>query len=99
LESAKPIYQSEMALVSECMPWCAQIVLDTADIVRDRDVTPTVSRVLIFDAQMTLELKMFENEGAGTTRRTFLGAASAAAVAWPAATPVIAKSPSTESPR
>jgi len=29
-----------MALFSECMPLCAQIVLDIADIVRDRDVTP-----------------------------------------------------------
>jgi hypothetical protein len=28
-----------MALVSECMQSCARIALDTADIVRDRDVT------------------------------------------------------------
>jgi hypothetical protein len=30
-----------MALFIECMPSCAQIVLDTADIVRDGDVTHT----------------------------------------------------------
>jgi uncharacterized metal-binding protein len=30
-----------MALSSECMLSCAQIALDTADIVRDRDLTPT----------------------------------------------------------
>ena len=29
------IYESEMALFSECMPWCARKELDTADIVRD----------------------------------------------------------------
>jgi hypothetical protein len=29
-----------MALFIECMPSCAQIVLDTADIVRDGDGTP-----------------------------------------------------------
>lgn len=29
------IYESEMALFSECMPWSARKVLDTADIVRD----------------------------------------------------------------
>jgi hypothetical protein len=28
-----------MALFFECMPQCAQKVFDTADIVRDRDVT------------------------------------------------------------
>ena len=32
---AQTSYQSEMALFSECMPLCAQNVLDTADIVRD----------------------------------------------------------------
>jgi len=39
LESAKPIYESEMALFSECMQLCAQIVLDIADIVRDGDLS------------------------------------------------------------
>jgi hypothetical protein len=29
------IYESEMALFSECMPWCARKGLDTADIVRE----------------------------------------------------------------
>ena len=28
-------YESEMALFSECMQYCARKVLDTADIVRD----------------------------------------------------------------
>ena len=36
---AQTIYESEMALFYECMPTCAQTVLDTADIVRDQDVT------------------------------------------------------------
>jgi hypothetical protein len=31
-----------MALFSECMLSCAQIVLDTADIVRDGDLTPGI---------------------------------------------------------
>ncbi len=39
----KPIYESEMALFFECMPSCAQTVLDSADIVRDRDFTSTTS--------------------------------------------------------
>ena len=30
-----------MALFSECRPQCAQTVLDTADIVRDGDISPT----------------------------------------------------------
>ena len=30
-----------MALFYKCMPSCAREVLDSADIVRDRDVTPT----------------------------------------------------------
>jgi hypothetical protein len=29
-----------MALLFECMQSCARIVLDTADIVRDADITP-----------------------------------------------------------
>ncbi len=33
-----------MALFPECMRWCAFIVLDTADIVRDRDVSSTDKR-------------------------------------------------------
>jgi hypothetical protein len=39
---AQTIYQSEMALFSECRQSCAQIILDTADIVRDRDVTTAI---------------------------------------------------------
>src|SRR5207244_7323981 len=35
--------ESEMALFSECRPQCAQTVLDTADIVRDGDFSPTDS--------------------------------------------------------
>jgi hypothetical protein len=31
-----------MALFNECMPQCAQKVFDTADIVRDRDLSPTI---------------------------------------------------------
>ena len=30
-----------MALISECRQLCAQTVLDTADIVRDGDISPT----------------------------------------------------------
>jgi hypothetical protein len=33
-----------MALFNECMPQCAQKVFDTADIVRDRDLS-TVNRL------------------------------------------------------
>jgi hypothetical protein len=29
------LYESEMALFSECMPWCAPKELDTAGIVRE----------------------------------------------------------------
>jgi hypothetical protein len=38
---AQTIYESEMALSHECMQSCAHIVLDTADIVRDGDFSPT----------------------------------------------------------
>jgi hypothetical protein len=55
---AQTHYESEMALFSECMPSCAQIVLDIADIVRDGDfatttlpsgknLTPTCCRALV----------------------------------------------------
>jgi hypothetical protein len=35
LNKGNTIYESEMALFSECMPWCARKGLDTADIVRE----------------------------------------------------------------
>ena len=38
-EILRLLYRREMALFSECRPQCAQTVLDTADIVRDGDVT------------------------------------------------------------
>jgi len=37
--------ESEMALFSECMQQCARKVLDTADIVRGGDLSPTMRRV------------------------------------------------------
>jgi len=37
------IHESEMVLFSECTQWCVHMMLDTADIVRDGDVT-TVAR-------------------------------------------------------
>ncbi|MGB8063571.1 MAG: hypothetical protein WCF26_16880, partial [Candidatus Sulfotelmatobacter sp.] len=39
--NAQTIYESEMAFFHECTQWCARIVLDSADIVRDRDFSPT----------------------------------------------------------
>src|SRR5881397_1502405 len=48
--SAQTNYESEMALFSECMRWCALIVLDFADIVRDGDVTPTIPDSAIIKA-------------------------------------------------
>ena len=42
------IYKSEVALFSECMPWCARGVLDIADIVREailRQSKPRFSNV------------------------------------------------------
>jgi len=39
-----------MALFIECMPSCAQIVLDTADIVRDRDLS-TVTAIVEYPIQ------------------------------------------------
>jgi len=44
LEKRKPIYKSEMALHFECTHSCARIRLDTADIVRDCDFSPTEKR-------------------------------------------------------
>ena len=38
---AQTIYESEMALFNECMWSCVHTVLDTADIVRDGDLTST----------------------------------------------------------
>jgi hypothetical protein len=38
--NAQTIYESEMALFYECIQKCARKVLDTADIVRDRDFPP-----------------------------------------------------------
>jgi hypothetical protein len=42
LEMRQTTYESEMALFFECMPQCAQKVFDTADIVRDGDITPVI---------------------------------------------------------
>ena len=42
-EILRLLYRREMALFSECRPQCAQTVLDTADIVRDGDFSPTDS--------------------------------------------------------
>jgi hypothetical protein len=42
---AQTIYESEMALFPECMQSCAHIVLDTADIVRDGDFSPTINQI------------------------------------------------------
>jgi hypothetical protein len=39
---SKSFNESEMALFFECMPSCARKVLDTADIVRDGDVSTTI---------------------------------------------------------
>ena len=36
-----------MALFNECMQSCAHIVLDTADIVRDGDFSPTVDGIIV----------------------------------------------------
>jgi hypothetical protein len=38
---AQTTHESEMALFNECMQSCAHLVLDTADIVRDGDITTT----------------------------------------------------------
>jgi hypothetical protein len=38
---AQTTHESEMALFSECMQECARKVLDTADIVRDGDISTT----------------------------------------------------------
>jgi hypothetical protein len=42
LESATS-HESEMALFNECMQSCAHIMLDIADIVRDADITPSLT--------------------------------------------------------
>jgi len=41
---AQTFYESEMALLFECMPQCARKALDAAHIVRDGDVSPITSR-------------------------------------------------------
>ena len=46
---AQTIYESEMALFNECMQSCARIVLDTADIVRDGDLSPSVESFRVTD--------------------------------------------------
>jgi hypothetical protein len=38
---AQTFYESEMALFHECIQECARKLLDTADIVRDRNLSPT----------------------------------------------------------
>ena len=50
-----------MALFNECMQSCALIVLDTADIVRDGDVTPDQVLPKLFVAQSLnrIELRGF----------------------------------------
>jgi len=37
---AQTTHESEMALFYECMQWCARILLETADIVRDGAFSP-----------------------------------------------------------
>src|SRR5438046_6360104 len=50
---AQTISESEMALISECRQLCAQTVLDTADIVRDGDVSTVTQRVLSYSGDGT----------------------------------------------
>src|SRR5437762_3511845 len=46
-------HESEMALFSECMPECARIVLDTADIVREAMLRQQSRTFSVFDPQNT----------------------------------------------
>jgi len=46
--------ESEMALFSECRPLCAQTVLDTADIVRDGDITTAIASLLTEPLQIRI---------------------------------------------
>ena len=44
--SMQTTHQSEMALFNECTQWCAHIVPDMADIVRDGDLSSTTNQFL-----------------------------------------------------
>ena len=44
---AQTFYESEMALFHECIQECARKLLDTADIVRDGDFSPTMILPLV----------------------------------------------------
>src|ERR1700690_1420960 len=93
LESAT-IYESEMALFSECMPPCARKTLDTADIVRDGDVslTPTLQWSLsvpwfcirpIPDLELAVQTDSVNAVGPGTIASVVAGVSVATALlAW-----------------
>jgi len=48
-----------MALFSECMQLCAQIVLDIADIVRDGDVSPSIVGINLHSREVLGRLCFF----------------------------------------
>src|SRR5216683_1878918 len=57
---AKTLNESEMALLSECMPKCARKVLDTADIVREAILRQQSARSLgCQGARILLELAVY----------------------------------------
>jgi hypothetical protein len=60
-----------MALFIECMPSCAQIVLDTADIVRDGDLSPVALLLRVIITRPRL-LGHALNSGSLTGRRVSL---------------------------
>jgi len=60
-----------MALFSECMPQCAQKLLDTADIVRDAILHQLTSQGLVIQAHELVHLSC-PTKGAGKMRDTTL---------------------------
>jgi len=60
--NAQTNYESEMALFLECMQMCVRKLLDTADIVRDRDFATVAEPARVGETQIPLS-KLIYNSG------------------------------------
>jgi len=70
---AQTTHESKMALFNQCMPRCAQKVFDTADIVRDGDLSLFVARRHLCPTELNLHAEIFDFDNLRTEQQAFLG--------------------------
>ena len=78
----KTFYESEMALFHECIQKCARNVLDTADIVRDRDFSPVIGESAILSRLGFVERAALNYPSSSFTVTSFISLISVITMAW-----------------